>query len=303
MDRHGNTPPYMDPQTSNPDPENGPSSGSVKKATSPTIPSNVTQALVDANVKLKRFQQDLLVLTSFNENETLHWRPSWFTQEPHSKGFWTLYNPPNVVTERLPHPPCGRLVYTRRMRRPGDPSAMYPQTWDQWNRLCDMSGVPRDLLCEDQVKLIRLGLHRDDRGIPCAPPNYPLYPEPQPRRQGRYMLTPEVYKSHLPCKFKDIRTTGPVEAVQVVVVHSDGALRVEQREQFFQHASQWTRYTGQGGYVRDGNYIPDMTAPRDQAKGRRWSYVPWTKEQDESCKAGLKIKLRLWNSARQFSKN
>ena len=90
-------------------------------------------------------------------------------------------------------------------------------------------------------------------------------------------------------------------------MHSNGALRIEQRENFFQHASQWTHYDGYGGYRDDANVVGDFAAPKDQARGRRWSYLPWTKEQEESCrdgredgrggKTGLKLKVRLWNSA------
>jgi hypothetical protein len=66
------------------------------------IPKHVTQGFVENDPKLKRFQQDLLVLTDLNDNSTLHWRPAWFVQESFSKKFWTLHNPPNVVTEKLP---------------------------------------------------------------------------------------------------------------------------------------------------------------------------------------------------------
>jgi hypothetical protein len=95
----------------------------------PVIPDNLTQATVNADPRLKRFQQDPLVLASFNDNSTLHWRPSWFQQDPSSAKFWTLYNPPNVVTELLPHAPMGRLVYPQRMRHASDPPASYTKTW------------------------------------------------------------------------------------------------------------------------------------------------------------------------------
>jgi hypothetical protein len=104
----------------------------------PTNPLNITQATVDADPSLKRFQQDLLILTIFNENETLHWRPLWFTQSLYSASFWTLYNPPNVVTEQFLHTKMDRLVYTRRTRHPEDPFPSYIKTWDQWHSLCAM---------------------------------------------------------------------------------------------------------------------------------------------------------------------
>jgi hypothetical protein len=45
---------------------------------SPTfnIPIDLTQPMVEANPELKRLQQDLLILTSFNDNSSLYWRPS-----------------------------------------------------------------------------------------------------------------------------------------------------------------------------------------------------------------------------------
>jgi len=132
------------------------------------IPDNLTQAIVDADPQLKRFQRDLIILTSFNDNSTLHWRPSWFAQDPHAKHFWTLHNPPNVVTEMLPHPHLGRVVYTRRMRREGDRPPAYIKTWEQWERYCDLRGVSRDFLCKAQIELVRLGLGRDGKGEVCG---------------------------------------------------------------------------------------------------------------------------------------
>jgi hypothetical protein len=134
----------------------------------PTIPRNLTQALVDTDPQLKRFQQDLLVLTSFNENETLHWRPSWFKQTPYSQHFWTLYNPPNVVTEQLPHTAKGRAVYTRRIRRSDDVPPALIKTWDDWYHVCELRGVPGDFLSGEQIELMRLGLPRDTEGFICG---------------------------------------------------------------------------------------------------------------------------------------
>lgn len=134
----------------------------------PTIPLNITQAIVDADPNLKRFQQDLLILTSFNENETLHCRPSWFIQSLHSASFWTLYNPPNVVTEQLPHNKMGRIVYTGRMRHPEDPFPSYIKTWDQCHGLCALRGIPQDFLCEEQIRLVRLRLPRNEKGVICG---------------------------------------------------------------------------------------------------------------------------------------
>lgn len=126
---------------------------------------NLTRAIVDADPQLKDLQHDLLILTSFNENETLHWRPSWFKQEDFSERFWTLHNPPNVVTERIPQISRGRQYYMRRMRRTEDVPPAYIKSWDHWRWYCDMYGVPHDFLCEGHIKLISLGLPQDENGL------------------------------------------------------------------------------------------------------------------------------------------
>ena len=132
------------------------------------IPATLTQAAVDADPQLKRFQQDLLMLTSINENEIIHWRPSWFNQEPFSKKFWTLQNPPSVVTERIPHKYKGRQYYTRRTRQAEDPPPLFIKTWDHWRTYCDMYGLPYEFLSEGQIELMRLGLPRDEQGNICG---------------------------------------------------------------------------------------------------------------------------------------
>jgi hypothetical protein len=134
----------------------------------PAVPPDCTQAMVNASPELKRFQQDLLILTGFPDNSSLHWRPLWFAQEHFASRFWTLHNPPNVVTEALPCslgldqsiPP----VYTRRMRRPYDPLPRYIKTWDDWSRICAMYGIPEDFLSEQMVEFMRLGLSRSYDG-------------------------------------------------------------------------------------------------------------------------------------------
>lgn len=138
------------------------------------IPRNLTQATVDRDPQLKRLQQDLLILTSFNENDALHWRPSWFHQTPFNQRFWTLHNPPNVVTERLPSLPYARQVFTRRMRCATDPPSFYVRDWEHWSRICDMYGVPHDFLCKEQIELMRLGLPRTKNGELCRKYLYKL---------------------------------------------------------------------------------------------------------------------------------
>lgn len=173
-----NTPPYTSPTT----PERPTLSGvpGIPLASTPEnsvtsriqatfdIPINLTQSMVEANLELKRFQQDLLVLTSFNDNSTLHWRPSWFTKPAFYSELWTLHNPPHAVTELLPQRPRGRQVTTRRMRRPDDTDPPYIKDLADWTRYCDLYGVPHDFLCEDQVRLLRLGLLRDSDGQICG---------------------------------------------------------------------------------------------------------------------------------------
>jgi hypothetical protein len=83
------------------------------------------------------------------------------------------------------------------------------------------------------------------------------------------------------------------EDAQVVVVHSNGTLKIESREDFFMHESQWTHFNGQGGYVADARYVPDFAAPKDQGKGRRWSAIPWTTEMEESCRLVVRVKVRV----------
>ena len=130
---------------------------------------DLTQDDIEADMQLKRRQQDLLVLTSLNDNSTLHWRPSWFRQDPFNKACWTLHNPPNVVTEKLPScVPQSKDYYTRRIRQHSDPPALYIKTWDHWDRYCGLYGIPLDFLSEGQVNLMRLGLPRTEKGTLCG---------------------------------------------------------------------------------------------------------------------------------------
>jgi hypothetical protein len=81
-------------------------------------------------------------------------------------------------------------------------------------------------------------------------------------------------------------------------VYSNGRLVIEKRGDYFLHSSQWTCFNGKGGYADDTRYVPDMDAPREQGRGRRWCWLPWTEEMEGSCGGtGLKIRLRGWNSA------
>ncbi|KAH7402691.1 hypothetical protein BKA66DRAFT_390198, partial [Pyrenochaeta sp. MPI-SDFR-AT-0127] len=231
-----------------------------------------------------RLQQDLLVLTSFNENETLHWRPSWFKQGPFSEKFWTLQNPPNVVTERMPQLNKGRNYYTRRMRRNDDLPPTYIKSWDHWRWYCGVYGIPDDFLCEEQIRLMSLGLPRDQSGSLCAPPAHPLYPEPRPLGHGSYILDPFTYISHLPSKFRSINHAASTkERMEVVVVLSNGELKVESWAKFFMQSSQNGHLTEYDEQPADGSECVYDSALKEQGPGRRWSYLPWTREQEQSC--------------------
>ena len=123
---------------------------------------------MDSSPTVKRFQQDLLILTGFNDNSSLHWRPAWFV-EGRAKGMmWTLHNPPNVVTEPLPNDGKEMQMYTRRMRRGNDPPPLYIKDWDHWARYCGIYGIPHDFLNEDQVRLMRVGLPTNANGSICS---------------------------------------------------------------------------------------------------------------------------------------
>ncbi|KAF2032222.1 hypothetical protein EK21DRAFT_61407 [Setomelanomma holmii] len=283
MDKHHNTPPYSGPNTPNVDPTEIPTLDpatptrltpmSTGHATQKlNIPENLTQADVDADPHHKRLQRDLLILTSFNEGSTLHWRPLWFTSEDKFPDqSWTLFNPPDVVTEFLPSntkEKYPRQVHTRRMRRPEDPEPSYIKTWEHWERVCELRGVPRDVLCEEHVRLMRLGVPRDGKGGICAPPNWPLYPEPQRPGLEPYTLRPEVYASHLPSKFRNLVNSQATQGVvKQVEVHSNGAIAVKECE----------------GHVHT-------------RQDRKWNWVPWTTEQEESCEK-VYLRVRLWDEA------
>lgn len=55
----------------------------------------------------------------------------------------------------------------------------------------------------------------------------------------------------------------------------------------------------------DGALKVDETGPtvhaESQGPGRRWSYIPWTGEQEKSCRP-IKMKLVFWNTAMEDEK-
>jgi hypothetical protein len=36
-----------------------------------------------------------------------------------------------------------------------------------------------------------------------------------------------------------------------------------------------------------------MSCPKDQSWGRRWIWVPWTREMEESCRLVVRLKVRV----------
>jgi hypothetical protein len=91
-----------------------------------------------------------------------------------------INNTPNVVTEILPHAEFGMVVYTRRMRGPGDPEPVYIKSWEDWNRVCVGYAVCRqESLSEGQMALMRLGLPGDGKGEVCGMFLSSFFPRPE----------------------------------------------------------------------------------------------------------------------------
>ena len=81
---------------------------------------------------------------------------------------------------------------------------------------------------------------------------------------------------------------------EIVVVHSNGALEIVHADFAYFHDSQWTHYSGRGGYVHDWWYTADEDIEnlKVQGVGRRWAYLPWTMEQEVSCRP-MRLRLRM----------
>lgn len=79
----------------------------------------------------------------------------------------------------------------------------------------------------------------------------------------------------------------------MVVVYSNGALVVEPRGSQSMHPSQWTHFDGRGRYRNDDPRLPNEALLKQQGPGRRWSYLPWTEEQEDTCKTRLVVKLKV----------
>ncbi|KAJ4989788.1 hypothetical protein SVAN01_04625 [Stagonosporopsis vannaccii] len=232
----------------------------------------------------EQLKHDLLLLTAFPDNTTLHFRPAWFPPlpPPHPPQsatptsippLWTLHNPPNVVTERLPACSGGIQLFTRRMRRPSDPAAVYIRDWQAWARYCEGSGVPLCWLGEGHVGMLGEAMGEEKR----VSPQHPLYPEPPSPRSASYFLDPTTYSTHLPAKFCHVvpplsggEDEQKAQSGEVVVVHSDGRLTV----------SEWA--SGRDGVVKS-----------QAGRGYRWSVRPWTTAMEESCRP-LKVRVRGW---------
>ncbi|OAL56765.1 hypothetical protein IQ07DRAFT_18007 [Pyrenochaeta sp. DS3sAY3a] len=253
------------------------------------MPGLLTKSPINLNGNMQRFQQDLLILSSLNDNQTLLWRPPWFKQEPFSGRFWTLHNPPNVVTERI-NSVQGRQYFTRRGRQDGDAPPAYIKTWAEWKYYCELYGVPEDLFCKDHIFLLRLGLPKTKADF--SPPSYPLYPEPPSVQQGSYVLDPSTYTTHLPTKFRCVdHTASSTDTAEVVVVHADGTLSVMLVDQFLEQKIKQLRLDYPGHATSNVSMAMRYKMLKPQGPGKRWSYIPWTEKQEVSCQP-LKLKFR-----------
>jgi hypothetical protein len=86
-------------------------------------------------------------------------------------------------------------------------------------------------------------------------------------------------------------------------VHSDGALEIERRDEISRGHLQWTHNDGKGGSRKHAMYAANGGTPKQQGPARRWSYVPWTSAQEESCKpASLVVTLKV-NLKRKLGTN
>lgn len=133
-----------------------------------TLPTSIFPPPSFPQPEPAHLQRDLLVLTSFNDNTTLRWRPSWFPALISPLELWSLHNPPDVVTEPLPKVRGGIQHFTRRMRRPSDPAPRYIKTWLHWHQYCKLYSIPVDFLSEEHVKVLQMGLVRDAEGVVCG---------------------------------------------------------------------------------------------------------------------------------------
>ncbi|CAI6335896.1 unnamed protein product [Periconia digitata] len=229
------------------------------------ISPDPAQSLLIAESQSRRIQKDLIILCSFPDNTTLTWRPTWFPPLPpnNTTGLWTLHNPPQVVTDALPRV-TGQVysLMTRRMRKNGDRAAAYIQNESDWQRYCEVNGVPTSFLNEQMIAFMRLGLEKDGNDAPKAPPAWPRYPEPQ---LYRYILPGSSIKN-LPRKFRCVDPEYPPDGERIVV-YPDGALEVC-----------WAKDVEKG--------VPMLPI------GKHWSYVPWTAQQEESSQPRV-LRLHL----------
>ncbi|PVI06632.1 hypothetical protein DM02DRAFT_724298 [Periconia macrospinosa] len=236
------------------DPDNPTPAASSTAAPPDPLPA---QAQVVAQPIFHRHQKDLIILSTLPDNTSLTWRPSWFPphtpENPPSKtGTWTLHNPPHVVTEALPSGEADAVIMTRRMRKEGDRPPVFIKTQAEWERYCQVNRVPTWLFMDKSLLLLNLGLERDENGDVCAPPTWPLYPEPL--HYSSYVLSEKSLKN-LPRQFHHLAKNYGRNGKRVVV-YPDGAL-----------------------IVRDARWVEKHGVPMLPV-GKHWSYIPWTREQE-----------------------
>jgi hypothetical protein len=104
--------------------------------------------------------------------------------------------------------------------------------------------------------------------------------------------------NNLPRKFQSVNEN------EVIIVRSTGALEVVQTDVAYFHDSQWTHYDGRGGRIHDWWYTADddIDKLKVQGIGRRWTYLPWTKEQEVSCRP-MRLRLRMNTESPEIDKN
>jgi hypothetical protein len=101
------------------------------------------------------------------------------------------------------------------------------------------------------------------------------------------MLDPSIYGAHLPSRFHGLETAYEpkyIDDADVVAVQSNGALEISKRWSFLEHRSQWTGYSGRGGSVTYQDFAEELLK-EVEGRGRRWTWSPWTREMEKSCRA------------------
>lgn len=168
-----------------------------------------------------------------------------------------------------------------------------------------------------------------------GPPSWPLYPEPNIHETDAYILHENSHRN-LPKKFEAmdpgmgvvVHPTGRVEVTAIEqfptffdTLHAKWSCYYRHRsgmcEGDYGHTT-WSCCEGKPCYWRSSNVGRAFNAGKDsgsdtdsdfdieadiadfkrfQGPGRRWSHIPWTKEQEESCRSfRIRIPMKIWLS-------